>query len=144
MASKFRNPQKISMKVDASKTNRGKHDTEIIHALCNCDESRGIIPCLVHSLQHWINMQNARHEIKFKSNDFTFIHKSGKLFRCDHLNNWLQNAMATVAGNQKMKLDPSIYTAHTLRKGGCTDVASHGVSSCRIEMTGTWSSKKRK
>ena len=33
---------------------------------------------------------------------------------------------------------------YTLRQGGCTDVARHGVPSRGIEMTGRWSSKKEK
>ena len=63
----FEKPPEISIKVDASKTNRWKHETEIIYANCNCDKSRRIIPCLVHLLKHWINMRNACHKIKFKS-----------------------------------------------------------------------------
>ena len=140
----FENPQEISIKVDASKTNRWKHKTEIIYAHCNCDKSIRIIPCPVHLLKHWINMRNAYHKIKFKSKDFIFIHKTGKPFRYDHLNNWLQNAIAIVARKMDIKLDPSNYTAHTLRQGGCTDMARHGVPSWRIEMTGRWSSKKWK
>ena len=53
---KFENPQGISIKVKASKTNRWKHETKIIHALYNCDEPMCIISCLVPLLQHWINM----------------------------------------------------------------------------------------
>ena len=68
------------LKMDASKTNRWKHKTEIIYAHCNCDESMCIISCFVHLLKHWINMQNACKKINFKSRDFTFIHKSGKPF----------------------------------------------------------------
>ena len=41
-----------------------------------------------------------------------------------------------------IKLDPSNYTSHTLRQGGCTDMARHGVPSWRMEVTGRWSSKK--
>ena len=103
----FESPQEISTKVDASKTNRWKHETEITYAHCNCDKSRRIIPSLVYLLKHWINMRNACHKIKFKSNDFIFTHKYGKPFRHDHLNNWPQNAMAIVARKMNIKLDPS-------------------------------------
>ena len=81
-------------------------------------------------------MLNAYHEIIFKSNDFIFIHKSEKSFRYDHLNNWLQNAMAIVARRIDVKLAPSNYTTHTLRQESCTDMARHGVLSWHIEMTG--------
>ena len=125
----FENPQEISIDVEASKTNRWRHKTEITQAHCNCDESRRIIPCAVDLLKHWINMRNACNKIKFKSNNFTFIHKSGKLFRYDHLNNWLQNAMANVARKMDIKLHLSTYRARTLRLGGCTDMAGDGVAS---------------
>ena len=46
------NPKELSLKVDASKTNRWKHKTEISYAHCNCDRSRRIIPCPVHLLEH--------------------------------------------------------------------------------------------
>ena len=141
---KFADPQEISIKVEASKTNRWKHKTEIIYAHCNCDKPKRIIPCPVHLLKHWINMRNAYHKKRFKPKDFLFIHKNGKPFKYDHLNNWLQNAMAIVATKMNVKLDPSNYTAHTLRQGGCTDMARHGVPSWRIQMTGRWSSKKWK
>ena len=96
------------MKVDASKINRWKHKTQIIYAHCNRDESMRTTPCPVHLLKHLINMRNAYHKIKFKSNNFMFIHKTGKPFRCDHLNDWLQNAMTIVARKMYIKLDPSI------------------------------------
>ena len=86
-------------------------------------------------------MRDAYHEKKFKSNDFLFIHKNGKHFKCDHLNNWLQNAMAIVARKIKIKLNHFNYLAHSLRQGGCTDMVKHNVPSCRIEMTRRWSSK---
>ena len=140
----FDNPQEISIKVEASKTNRRKTKTEIIYAHCNCNKSIRIIPCPIHLLKHWINLRNKYHNKKFKSKDFLFIHKNGKPFRYDHLNNWLQNAMKIVARKMNVKLDPSNYTAHTLRQGGCTDMARHGVPSWRIQMTGRWSSKKWK
>ena len=79
----FDNPQEISMKVDAS-----KHETEIIYAHCKGDKSRHVIQCPVYLLKHWINMKSIS-KIKFKSNDFVFI--LWKLFRYDHLNNWLKN-----------------------------------------------------
>ena len=141
---KFEDPKEISIKVEASKTNRWRHKTEIIYTHCNCNNPNRIIPCPVHLLKHWINMRNAYHKKKFKSKDFLFIHKNGKPFRYDHINNYLQNAMAIVARKMNIKLDPSNYTAHTLRQGGCTDMARHGIPSWRIEMTGRWSSKKWK
>ena len=60
---KFENSQEISIKVEASKTNRWKHKTQIIYAHCYCDKSRRIIPCTVHLLKHWINISNAYHKI---------------------------------------------------------------------------------
>ena len=48
----FENPQKTSIEIEATKTNRWKHETEIIHAHCNCDKSRRIIPGPVHSSNH--------------------------------------------------------------------------------------------
>ena len=137
----FKDPKEISIEVEASKTNRWKHKTEIIYAKCNCNKSNRIIPCPVHLLKHWINMRNAYHKIKFKGSDFLFIQKNKKPFRYDHLNNWLQNAIAIVSKKMKIKLDPSKYPAHSLRQGGCTDMARHNVPSWRIEMTGRWRSK---
>ena len=67
----------------------------------------------IHLLKHWINVRNTYHNTKFKSKDFLFTHKNEKPFRYDHLNNWLQNAMAIVAKKMKIKLDPTTYTAHT-------------------------------
>ena len=52
--------------------------------------------------------------------------------------------MAIVARKVYIKLDPSNYATHTLRQGGCTDMARHGVPSWRMEMTWRWSSKKLK
>ena len=52
--------------------------------------------------------------------------------------------MAIVARKMNIKLDPSNYTANTLRQEGCTDMARHGVASWRIEMTGRWSENVRK
>ena len=85
--SKSKDPREISIEVEASKTNGWKHKTEIIHAPCNCNNPKRIIPCPVHLLKHWINLQVANHETNFKSRDLLFIHKSKKPFRCDHLNN---------------------------------------------------------
>ena len=81
---------------------------------------------------------------KFKSRDFIFIHKSKKPFRHDHLNDWLQTAIAIVAKKMDIKLDPSIYTAHTLKQAEFIDMASQGVPSWRIQMIERWSSNKWK
>ena len=81
-------------------------------------------------------MRDAYHKIEFKSNDFIFVHKTGRHFRYDHLNNWLQNDMPIVARKTDIKLHPSNYTAHTLRQGGCIDMARQGVLSWHNEMTG--------
>ena len=51
------------------------------------------------------------------------------------------NAIVTLTKKLKVKLDPRKYTPHTLRQGGCTGMARHGVPSWRIEMTGRWRSK---
>ena len=48
----FENPEEISIKVVASKLNRWKHETEIIHAHCNCNESRLVNPCPIYLLKH--------------------------------------------------------------------------------------------
>ena len=74
--------------------------------------------------EHWINMQKASHVTKFKSKVFLLIHKLGRPFRWGSLNDWLQKAMASVARWMNVKLDHCTYTTHTLREGGCTDVAN--------------------
>ena len=71
----FETPQDLSMKVDAAKTNRWKLKTKIIYVHCNCDKSVRIISGLVQLLKNWIDMRNAYHEVKFKSNDFIFLIK---------------------------------------------------------------------
>ena len=85
--------------MEASKTNRWKHKTEIIYAHCYCDKSRRIIPCSVHLLKHWINMRNACHKIKFKPNDLVFIHITGKIFRYRCVGNSLVNLESTKMAN---------------------------------------------
>ena len=57
----------------------------------------------------------------------------------DSLNNWLQNAMLIVARKRNIKLNPTHYSAHRLRQGGCTDMARRNTPSWRIEMTRRWS-----
>ena len=52
------------------------------------------------------------------------------------------NAIVIVAKKLKIKLDPSKYTPHALRQGGCTDMARHGFPAWRIEMAGRWESKR--
>ena len=47
----FEDPREISTEVEASKTNRWKHKTEIIYASCNCYERLRITPCPVHYLK---------------------------------------------------------------------------------------------
>ena len=80
--SNFEDPQEISIKVDASKTNRWKYKMETIYTHCKCDESMRITPRPVRLLKHWINMRNAHQKIQFKSNNFTSIHKIKNLFKC--------------------------------------------------------------
>ena len=50
--------------------------------------------------------------------------------------------MAFVAKKKDVKLDPSNFAAYTLRQGECTDMATHGVPSWRIEMTERCINKK--
>ena len=137
----FMDPKEISIKVEASKTNRWKNKTEIIYTKCNCKNRKRITPCPVHLLKHWISIRNKYHKRKFKPNDFLFIHTNKKPFQYDHLNNWLQNAIAIVAKKRNIKMDPSKYPPHSLRQGGCTDMARHNIPSWRIEMKGRWRSK---
>ena len=137
----FENPKEISTIVKASKTNRWGHKTEIIYAACNCNRISRIIPCPVHYLKYWITIRDQYHKKKFLKSDFMFIHKDGEQFKYDHLNTWMFNAISLLGKKLRIKIDPSKYTPHTLRQGGCTDMARHGVPSWRIEMTGRWRSK---
>ena len=138
----FANPREISIEVVASKTNRWKHKTEIIYASCNCHKEIRIIPCPVHYLKYWIIIRNRFHKKVFKKTDFIFIHKNGKPFRSDNLNNWMFNAILIISKKIRAKLYPSKYTPHALRQGGCTDMARHGFPAWRIEMAGRWESKR--
>ena len=74
-------------------------------------------------------MQNAYRKTNLKSRDFQFIHKIENPIRCDHLSDWLQNAVAIVAKKMDIKLDPANYAAHISGSGGCTDLPRHGVPS---------------
>ena len=114
-----------------------------MHAHCNCNKSKRMMPRPLHLLKHWINMRNAYLKTNFRSKDLLFIHKNGKPSSYDCLNKWLQNAMTIVAKNMNVKMAPTNNTAHTIRQGSCTDMARHGVPSWRIqiEMTGRCASK---
>ena len=73
----FDNPQDISIKVDASKTNRWKHKTENIYARCNCDQggNRPLKSCgdIIFSTSNLIRLQ-----VKHRSStyQFSFVHIS--------------------------------------------------------------------
>ena len=43
--------------------------------------------------------------------------------------------------DDNFKMDPSNYTPHALRVGGCTDMARNGSPGWLIEQKGRWSSK---
>ena len=136
----FSSPKEISIEVEASKTNRWKHKTEIYMPL-NCDDSIRILSCPVHYLKFWILTRNRFHKNTFKQSDYLFIHKNGKPFRYDNINNWIHNVILALNRRLNLNMDPKKYTPHALRQGGCTDLARHGVPSWRIEMKGRWRSK---
>ena len=137
----FDNPKEISIQVSASKTNRFKHKTEIIYASCNCHQSIRTIPCPVHYTKYWITIRNKYHKSTFKDQDFLFIHKNGTPFKYDNLNNWMYNVINALNKKLNLNMDPKKYTPHTLRQGGCTDMARKGFPSWKIEMSGRWESK---
>ena len=49
--------------------------------------------------------------------------ENGKPMRYDHLNIFMFNCIVLINKMRKLKLTPSHYTPHTLRSGGCTDLA---------------------
>ena len=53
----------------------------------------------------------------------------------------MHNAIPVLNRKLNLKMDPAMYTAHTLRLGGCTDMARKGVPNWKIEAQGRWSSK---
>ena len=137
----FLDPKEISTEVEASKTNRWKHKTEIIYTSCNCEKSVRITPCPVHYLKLWIHIRNRFHKRIFKDSDFLFVHRNGSPFKYDNLNNWMHNVIGVLNKKLNLNMDPNKYTPHSLRQGGCTDLARYGVPSWRIEMKGRWRSK---
>ena len=53
----------------------------------------------------------------------------------------MHNVIGVLNRKLKLEMDPKKYTPHSLRQGGCTDLARYGVPSWRIEMKGRWRSK---
>ena len=137
----FHFPEEISIEVEASKTNRWRHKTEIIYASCNCYNKIRTTPCPVHFLKFWISFRNRFHNSVFKDSDFLFIHKNKSPLKYDNLNNWMHNVIGVLNKKLNLKMDPKKYTPHTLRQGRCTDLARYNTPSWQIEMKGRWRSK---
>ena len=78
---------------------------------------------------------------RFTAKDPVLVTKTGKIFRYQHLNNFMFNAIKPINRIKKLKLKASNYTPHALRVGGCTDMARNGEPGWFIEQFGEWSSK---
>ena len=135
----FRSPSEISVKVSNSKTNQDNSKLETIYAGCNCNDKDRVIPCPPHTLKYYITKRNSFHNRSFGPNEALFIKKNGKTLEYNNLNNWIHNAIAALNKRMNLKMNPAHYTAHTLRTGGCTDMARKGYPGWMIESQGRWS-----
>ena len=100
-----------------------------------------ITPCAPHMLKYYIQVRNQYHNETFGANDPIFIKRNGKTVSYDNLNNFMHNTICAINRRMKLKMNPSNYTPHTLRTGGCTDMARKGYPAHIIESQGRWSSK---
>ena len=135
----FNKPSEISIKVDKSKTNRHNNKLETVYASCNCNDPNRIIPCPPHMLKYYILCRNRYHRKIFRPKDDLFIKSNGDTLNYNNLNNWMHNAIVALNKRMGLKMNPNYYTPHTLRTGGCTDMARKGSPGWQIEAQGRWS-----
>ena len=137
----YKNAKEISLQVMFSKTNKKGDKLEKVYVRCNCKDETAVIPCTVCHLKYWIKFRNNFHHKKFKTSDFLLILKNGKPFRYDHLNNFMYNAIVNLNKRLNLQFNPHHYPPHSLRLGGCTDMARYGEPGWKIEAQGRWTSE---
>ena len=136
----FGNPKEISVTILYSKTNQQNKRLEKLFSPCTCYTDKKI-PCVVHRLRTYILWRNRKFNNKFTAKDPVFVTKTRKIFRYQHLNNFMFNVIKLINRSKNIKLNPANYTPHALRVGGCTDMARNGEPGWFIEQFGRWSSK---
>ena len=57
------------------------------------------------------------------------------------IHSWMKKCIHAINRKENLSLKPEEYTPHSLRVGGCTDLARNGDSAYFIEQQGRWSSK---
>ena len=134
----FCNPKKIAVTIKNSKTNQHNKRLEKLFTACTCNKDKKV-PCIVHRLRTNILWRNRM--FPQSSNSTVFVTKTGKIFRYQHLNNFMFNVIGLINKYKKIKLKPSNYTPHALRVGGCTDLTRNGNPGWFNEQMGRWSSK---
>ena len=137
----FDDCREISVNIRFSKTNQLGDRIETMELECYCDKKLlGIsMPCPVHHLIKYLKRRINKFG-KLKGNDPVFITEKGESLPYKHLNCFMYNCIGELNEIYKVNMDPTHYTPHTLRVGGCTDKARLNWPGWRIERWGRWSS----
>ena len=140
-------PKDVIITLTHSKTNQfGKRETISIPCLCHKKFVNEWVPCPVHHLKHYVSLRDnlfpKRENFLIKANgkDVSFTNMTKFIRKCiDDMNAHFYPKWKHKYGNYLMNLKD--YTPHSLRIGGCTDLARSGEAAYFIEQQGRWSSK---
>ena len=137
----FQRAREAQITLHKSKTNQTGLKHELILLSCKCKEKvLGVwVPCPIHHLQLYIKVRTKLFH-KPKANEPLLINFKGKPLSYNMVHNFMGNAVTSISRKQRVRLDPKHYTPHTLRIGGCTDLARTGSSNLMIRRYGRWES----
>lgn len=125
-----KNPTSVCFHVKDSKMNRKGYKLEKLYQNCTCKDDK-IYPCVVHRLLFYFDLRRRRFGA-IKPKDPVFVTRSNAEFTYSHLNTFMKNVIINLNSIKRLKMNPSHYTPHALRLGGCTDKAREGFQGWRI------------
>ena len=134
--------KEIQVTLYKSKTNQLSKKQERILLSCKCNKRvLGIfMPCPVHHLVRYIKA-HIKLFGEFQNSDPLLTMMNGKVLRYNYVHNFMYNSINAINTNENLQMDPKFYTPHTLRIGGCTDLARANVPGHLLERFGRWTTQ---